>query len=231
MRAASMGQDQQLVTRVPTDAAPTGTGEPSMVSVVSWAVVMGVSVGLLTVVSAGRGFLPMHGLAHLAIGTAAALLLAAMMVRDVRRLIEAGGSRNLVGAAKVRAIGSIWIWGALCLFATYGTGVLAWAHWWKFTMPFVLIGAACVFLSVFLKRGEEKGLTDEVLLKALSALARLQMLGMLAVMVSLVVSGRLMRSLEPGNADWAAFNILFCGALVLGLLSFFAVSSRGQARE
>ena len=201
-----------------------------MFSVVYWVLVMGTSVAVLVLAAAGRAINPSFGYAHLALAAGSVAILALFLIREIRGTIERGSSRNLVGAAKVRAMGTIWIWGAICLFATYATGVLFWSDWWLFTLPFVIIGLVCMFISILLKRRDEQGKSDEKLLRVLSVLAKVQIAAMLGAMLWLLVNGKMMRFLDSRTADWAAYNIFFFGAAVLGFLSLYAVSAAGQAK-
>lgn len=201
-----------------------------MFSVFFWILVMGISVALLVLSAAARGLDPTYGYVHLALAAGSAAILALFLIREIRAVIEQGGSRNIVGAAKVRAMGTLWIWGAIALFSTYGTGVLRWSSWWKSTLPFVVIGIVCMFISILLKRNGEKGRADEGLLRVLSALAKVQIAVMMVSLVWMLATNRMAHNADPANASWAAYNIFFFGAAVLGLLSMYVVSPSAQAK-
>lgn len=196
-----------------------------------WVVVMSISVSALVMSAAARPLNPIFGFIHLALSAGSVSLIALFLIRDIQGAIKAGGSRMLVAAAKSRAMAVIWAWGALCLLATYGTGALVWSNWWKFTLPFAAVGGLCAALASFLTRQDDEGHADETLLRFLSRLAKGQLAAMLVVMAWLLVGGRMMRLLDQPGSDWAAYNILFFGAAVLGFLSLYVVSPAAQALE
>lgn len=195
-----------------------------------WILVMGCSVALLVLAAAARSIDPAYVFVHMGLAAGSAAILALFLIREIRSVIAEGGSRNLVGAVKVRAIGTLWIWGAVALFATYGTGVLHWAGWWKSTLPLAIVGIVCMVMSIVLKRNGDKGRADERFLRLLSVLAKVQIGAMLASMIWMLATNRLAQTGDSANASWAAYNIFFFGSAIVGLLSLYVVSPAAQAK-
>lgn len=205
-----------------------GTSNASMVF---WIIAIAVSVAALVIAAAGRLASPALAYLHLGLAAGSVFIFALFLMRDIQAAVDGGASAGTVAAAKLRAMGLIWVWGALCLIATYGTGVLVWKEWWHFTVPFVVLGTACLYGAMLLRRDDAAGRVDDGLLKLLNILAKVQLAGMLIAMVGLLVDGKMTRFLVLRHQDWAANNIFFFGAAALGFLSLYALSSRSQAQR
>jgi hypothetical protein len=188
------------------------------------------SVAALVITAAGKGTDIRLAYVHMAIAAAVTLLLALISIRETRSLIGAGAGRNAVAASKVRGMGFIWTWGTLALVATYGTGILQWKEWWQFTIPFVVLAVACLFVGNLLDRATA-GEPDEGLLRLMNILGKVQLAGMLIAIVGLLVDGKMTRFMVARHGDWAANNYFFFGAVALAALSLFAISKSGQSRD
>ena len=120
-------------------------------------------------------------------------------------------------------MGYVWVWGALGLLITYASGAAAWHEWLHFFLAFAVAGAAALFFANLLQRDGNAGKVDEAILKISRYLAYAQLFGMLAVMIGLLVDGKMTRFLIPRHGDWAANNIFFFGALALAVISAYAL--------
>lgn len=201
-----------------------------MLGMAYWMLSIALSVGVLVISAAARGSDLRMAYLHMAVAGGVAIVLALMGIRDTQATISSGGSRSAVAAAKARAMGLVWSWGALALVATYGTGMLKWKEWWHFTIPFVVVAALCLFFAATLKKDDAAGREDEAILKLSSTLNKVQLAGMLIAMAGLLIDGKMWRFLTPRFTDWAANNYFFFGALALAALSWHAISAPAQAR-
>lgn len=204
-----------------------------MVGMLFWVATIAGSVIVLVLTAALRaaGDIKM-AYVHIAVAAVVAILLALMGIRDTAAVVTAGGSRSAVGAAKARAMGLVWAWGALCLGVTYGTGILGWKEWWHFFIPFAVASALCLFFAATLAKDDAAGKEDESMLKLSRYLAMFQLGGMLVTMIGLVIDGKMTRFLNPrpGWEDWAANNYFFFGAMALAALSIHALRTQARVR-
>jgi hypothetical protein len=122
-------------------------------------------------------------------------------------------------------MGYVWAWGALGLVISYGSGVVSWREWLTFFVAFAILAAASLFFSMLLQRDADQGKEDEALLKVGRYLAWAQLFGMVAVVVGLLIDGKMTRFLVPRYGDWAANNIFFFGALAIGAISAYALKA------
>lgn len=201
-----------------------------MIGMAYWMLSIASSVGVLVVSAAARGTDLRMAYVHMAMAAGMAIIFALMGIKDTQATIASGASRSAVAAAKSRAMGLVWSWGALSLIATYGTGLLKWKEWWHFTIPFILVAGLCLFFSATLKKDDAEGREDETMLKLSSTLAKAQLAGMVITMAGLLIDGKMWRFLTPRFTDWAANNYFFFGAMALAALSWHAISAAAQAQ-
>jgi hypothetical protein len=120
-------------------------------------------------------------------------------------------------------MGYVWAWGALGLVISYGSGIVDWHEWLTFFIAFAVFAVASLFFSKMLQRDADEGKEDEAILKAGRYLAWIQLVGMIAVVVGLIIDGKMTRFLVPRYGDWAANNIFFFGAIAIGAISAYAI--------
>lgn len=188
-----------------------------------WATSITVSVALLVITAAMKSANPSMAYAHMMIAAVVAIVFALVAIRETRQLVEAGGSRPAVAAQTARFMGYVWAWGALGLVISYGSGVVSWHEWLTFFVAFAILAAASLFFSMLLQRDADQGKEDEALLKVGRYLAWAQLFGMIAVVVGLIIDGKMTRFLVPRYGDWAANNIFFFGAIAIGAISAYAL--------
>jgi hypothetical protein len=190
---------------------------------VAWMFMIAVSVALLVLTAAGKASDIRMAYAHMIVAAVICGLMALAAMRDTSRLVGAGASRAAVAAQSAKYMAYVWSWGALGLVISYGFGVVSWHEWWHFFLAFAVAGAAAMFFAKLLQRDADAGKTDEAILKISRYLAGLQFIGMLAVVIGLIVDGKMTRFLVPRHGDWAANNIFFFGALALMAISVYAL--------
>jgi hypothetical protein len=188
-----------------------------------WMLSIAISVALLVIAAATKEMAPSMAYAHMAIAALMSIIFALVAIRDGRQLAESGASRSAVAASLARYMSYIWAWGALGILITYATGVASWHEWWHFFLAFAVVGAAAMFFANLLQRDAEAGKDDETILKISRNLGYVQLFGMIAVIVGLLIDGKMTRFLTPEYGDWAANNIFFFGALALAAISAFGI--------
>ncbi|MCL4768504.1 MAG: hypothetical protein KJZ80_19985 [Hyphomicrobiaceae bacterium] len=192
-------------------------------------IAVALSLGLLVLTADGRATDVRMAYAHAAVAAATALLVAGVAVRQCRRLLDKGGSAIEVASSNAWYMGVVWSWGMLALVATYGTGVLAWKEWWHFVLAFGAAAGLSLYFAAALKRGARSGKEDESMLRLARYLAIVQLVGMAATMLGLVVDGKMVRFLTPRFTDWAANNVFFFGALGIAVISAYALRNNKHA--
>jgi len=188
-----------------------------------WILSIAMSVALLVWTAAAKASNPDMAYAHLAIAAIAAVCFALFAIRDMQNAVTAGASRSAISAKSAWSMGYVWVWGGLGLLITYTSGAAAWHEWLHFFLAFAVAGAAALFFANLLQRDANAGKVDEAILKISRYLAYAQLFGMLAVMIGLLVDGKMTRFLIPRHGDWAANNIFFFGALALAVISAYAL--------
>jgi len=190
---------------------------------VFWMFIIAVNVALLVVTAAAKASDYRMAFAHMIVAAAICGLFALAAIRDTNQLVEAEASRTAIAAKSGQFMAYVWAWGALGLIISYGFGVVAWHEWWHFCLAFAIAGAAAMFFANLLKRDAEAGKTDETILTISRYLAGLQFFGMIAVVLGLLIDGKMTRFLVERHGDWAANNIFFFGALALLVISGYAL--------
>lgn len=195
-----------------------------MAAMIVWVLVICVSVALLVVTAAAEKFY-----VHMVIACVVPIFFAVYALRENKQALDARASEAEIAALNARYMSLVWIWGSLALFTTYWS-VLQWKEAWQFVIAFVLAGALCLFFSFLLGRDAESKTEDRTLLKIARYLSVIQLGGMAAIMIGLLVDGKMWRfktvaGLRPGSQDWAGNNIFFFGALALAAISLVALQS------
>jgi hypothetical protein len=191
--------------------------------VILWMFMIAVNVALLVITAAAKAGDVRMAYAHMIVAAVICGLFALAAMRDTRRLIGADASRAAIAAKSAQYMTYVWAWGALGLIASYGFGVVSWREWWHFFLAFAVAGAAAMFFVNLLQRDAVAGKTDKAILKISRYLAGFQFFGMLAVVLGLIIDGKMTRFLIPRHGDWAANNIFFFGALALMAISAYAL--------
>lgn len=198
---------------------------------IMWMTSIAISVALLVLSAAAKLTDPRMAYLHMFVAAAMAVFFALTAIRDTRKLVEADASRSAVSASSARFMGYVWAWGALALLISYGFGIVEWHEWWHFFLAFAGAGVAALFFANLLQRDANQGKVDETILKVSRYLAYVQFFGMLAVMLGLIIDGKMTRFLVPRHGDWAANNIFFFGALALAAISAYALKVSGDKKE
>lgn len=189
-------------------------------SMIVWCLVIAASVAILVVTAAAQMFY-----LHMAVAAVIALFMALAALRANTKATEAGDSEASVAALNARYMGIVWSWGSLALFITY-ISVLSWKEWWQFLIAFVLAAAISMFFAILLRREAEQDTEDPALLNLARILAIVQLAGMLAIMVGLLIDGKMQRFAGAKvHSDWAANNVFFFGAMALALISWMAIKA------
>lgn len=189
-------------------------------SMIVWCLVIAASVAILVVTAAAQMFY-----LHMAVAAVIALFMALAALRANTKATEAGDSEASVAALNARYMGIVWSWGSLALFITY-ISVLSWKEWWQFLIAFVLAAAISMFFAILLRREAEQDTEDPALLNLARILAIVQLAGMLAIMVGLLIDGKMQRFVGAKvHSDWAANNVFFFGAMALALISWMAIKA------
>lgn len=191
-----------------------------------WMTSIAISIALLVLTAAAKLSDPNMAYAHMFIAALMSVFFALTAISDTRKLVNSDASRSAVSASSARYMGYVWVWGALALLISYGFGIVEWHEWWHFFLAFAIAGAAALFFAKLLQRDAEQGKDDETILKVSRYLGYVQFFGMLAVMLGLIIDGKMTRFLVPRHGDWAANNIFFFGALALAAISAYALKVR-----
>ncbi len=204
------------------------TGTWVMGSILGWSLGIGASVAGLVVVAALKLQNTNLAYAHMAIAAAVGICMALAAVRELRQP-GAAASPELLAGIGARYLGLIWTWGALVLIVTYAF-VLQWREWWHFSLVFVALAGACLFLSATLRRDAESGAEDDTMLKLARIWIRVHFGAAVITVIGLIVDGKMARFLVPRHHDWAAQNVFFFGAIALGAISWHTLRAMKTAQ-
>jgi hypothetical protein len=189
-----------------------------MGSILGWTLGIGASVAALVLVAALKLQNADLAYVHMAIAACVSIFMALAAVRELRQP-ELAANRGLLASAGSRYLGLIWTWGALALIATYAF-VLQWREWWHFSLVFVALAGACLFLSATLRKDAASGADDDTMFNLARILIRVHFGAAIITVIGLLVDGKMVRFLVPRHHDWAAQNIFFFGAIALGIVSW-----------
>jgi hypothetical protein len=161
---------------------------------------------------------------HMAATGIVGLVIAIMAIRDHQQLINSGAPTSAIASSTARYLGLVWAWGALALLVTY-TLILekAWPEWWQFFLGFTFAAIASIVFSNMLDRDRAAGRVDPAIVKIGRVLVQVQLIGMIAGIISLFVDNKFPRDVH--HPDWAGCNILFFGALAIAVISLDALRS------
>ncbi|MCH9808142.1 MAG: hypothetical protein K0U74_10440 [Alphaproteobacteria bacterium] len=198
-----------------------------MASLVIWMITLTISLAAI-ILSAAAG----QPNIHTAVAALIGLSIAGMAVGENRQQRKAGVQENIVAATTARAMGLVWVWGALSLFVTYYF-ILSWKEWLVFTGVFALVGILCMFFAATLERDAESGRKDETMLNLAKYLSIGQWVGMLIAMLGLIIDGKFPVTVGKniGWQDWAANNIFFFGALSIAIITANALWTKHKNEQ
>jgi hypothetical protein len=199
-----------------------------MGSIMGWSLGIGASVAGLVVVAALKLQNAHLAYVHMAIAAAVGLCVALAAARELRQPGVAA-SPELLASVGTRHLGLVWTWGALALIVTY-TFVLQWREWWHFSLVFMALAGACLFLSATLRKDAESGAEDDTMLKLARIWLRVHFGAAIITVIGLIVDGKMVRFLVPRHQDWAAQNIFFFGAIALGAIAWHALRAMKVAQ-
>ncbi|MBU2583265.1 MAG: hypothetical protein KJ622_16270 [Alphaproteobacteria bacterium] len=197
-----------------------------MASLAIWMTLL--TICLAAIILSGAAGLPDL---HTAVAALIALSIAGIAVGDNWQQRKNGVGENLVAAATARAMGLVWIWGALSLFVTYFF-ILSWKEWMVFTGIFAVVGILCLLFAATLDRDEAVGKKDDTFLNLAKYLSVGQLIGMAVAMVGLILDGKFPVAVKntPGWEDWAANNIFFFGALSIAIITANALYTKSKCK-
>jgi hypothetical protein len=199
-----------------------------MGSILGWTLGIGASVAALVLVAALKLQNPNLAYVHMAIAACVSIVIAIAGLRELR---QPGTAANpeLLASVGARQLGLIWTWGALALIVTYAF-VLQWREWWHFSLVFVALAGACLFLSATLRKDAESGADDDTMFKLARIWIRTHFGAAIITVIGLVIDGKMVRFLVPRHQDWAAQNIFFFGAVALGVISWHTLRAMKAAQ-
>lgn len=191
-----------------------------MSSMVIWMLGIGFSLALLVIAAAMKLYY-----IHMAVAALVSILVALTAFREARMETANRTETALIASTNLRHMGLVWVWGALGMFATYGTGILTWKEWLQFTVGLMLVAGLSLFLSATLKKDADSGSKDETMLKLARGFAIFMLVAMLITMLGLIIDGKLWRfttaaGQRPNWQDWAANNFFFFGGLAIAAIAW-----------
>ena len=199
-----------------------------MGSIVGWMLGISASVAALVLVAALKLDNTNLAYLHMAIAACVSIFIALAASRELRHPGPTA-SPELLASVGARYLGMIWTWGALALIITYAF-VLPWREWWHFSLVFVALAGACLFLSATLRKDAESGADDDTMFKLARILIRIHFGAAIITVIGLIADGKMVRFLVPRHQDWAAQNIFFFGAIALGMISWYTLVAMKAAQ-
>lgn len=149
---------------------------------------------------------------------------ASLAIRENRMLIAGGGHKSEVAASTARYIGLVWTWGALALLVIYALVYEnTWKEWWQFFLSFATAAVGSTIFANMLGRDAERGKEDESVMGLGRLLVKVQLIGMMVGVISLVIDGKFPR--DTAHQDWAACNIFFFGGLAIAAICANALAA------
>jgi hypothetical protein len=159
---------------------------------------------------------------HMAVTGVISLMMALWAVQEHLSLARADAPQTAIGASTAKSCGLIWAWGTLSLLATYGFMLgNKWPEWWQFTLGFGAAAIACLWFANIMTRDAASGQDDADLLRMGRIMLMVQIVGVLAALVTMLIEGKFPRS--AAEADWAGINIFLFGGLAIIAISINAL--------
>lgn len=153
-----------------------------------------------------------------------ALVMASVAIHDLRAQLAAGSNRSVIAAQASRHIGFVYIWAAATLLVVYGF-VLTWRETWQFVAGLSVLGGLCIALAILFDKDAEAGREDEAMLNIARGLNAVQVVGMIATVIGLVVDNKFLPAMQGApKVDWAANTIFFFGAIAIAAIGAFTIA-------
>lgn len=182
--------------------------------------VFSLALGLGAVITTALANDPM---VHLGIAALIGLILAVRGILVHRAGEAARISRSAVASNNASSMSLIWLWGGLSVFIIYAAH-LTWREWWHFAVAFIAVGAISLGFSMMLRKDANAGKEDATMLGLARKLGWVQLVGMIATVIGLLVDpDKRFLTIREGWEDWAANSIFLFGAAGLGILSAYAL--------
>jgi len=190
-----------------------------MNSMIIWMGALTISL-CATILSAASG----AALLHLTVTALVTLAIAIVAVQSDRQI---GGPavRSVRAATTARYTALGWIWAGIAIFVTYSFILRSWPEWWQVSIGLLAVGALSLILAQVFDRDAKAEREDESLLKLSRLLNVLQIVGMLAAAVGLVLDRKFTFGASTIRPDWAANNILFFGAIAIACIGVHALAA------
>jgi hypothetical protein len=189
------------------------------VAMVAWMLAIGISVAALVISAAARPGNVSMAYAHLSIAAGVSILFALLAIRDLAAASAKGESRIGLSARSARYMGLVWLWAAIVIALTYGTGVMAWKEWPAHFVGLAVVGVVCLLVANSLGNTDKSSGVGDSTLSAMRALTIAQLVGMIALMIGFLVDGQMRRFLIERFTDWPAKNVIFFGAMAIAAIS------------
>jgi hypothetical protein len=180
--------------------------------------------------AAGKAATPGLAYVHFAVAAVATAAYAIMAIRTADGLRAANATAVTLAASNAYHLAHIWLWGALGIAFTYGSGILSWREWFSFFLAFCVAAGLSLFFSSTLSKDATAGKVDATLLQIAHYLTIGQLVGMGLVVVGLIVDGKMTRFKTPRFTDWAANNIFFCGAVAVAVVCAYALKTMPRVK-
>ena len=195
-----------------------------MASMLIWLPVVVGSLAVMAIAAGGRAVY-----LHMLAAAVVALTLAYVALRENRQATARGTSEAGIAALNARFMGIVWTWGALLMLITYGVVGVVWKEWLHFFLALVVAAGLSLGFAVLLDRDAAAKNGDKTLVNLARTLAKVQLVGMVIVMLGLLIDGKMWRFLNPRHGDWAANNIFFFGALAIACISLVALRTQSPS--
>lgn len=184
-----------------------------------WMMAIAVSVAGMIITAAARPGNVSMAYIHLAIAACMAVFFALDGIRTINAAGKQGQPATVVAAEAVRAIGLVWIWAAIVIAATYGTGVLAWKEWVTHFAGFGLGGGLCLGVASALDGSGAAGKDDPTMMSVARILLLVHLVGTAILVVGFILDKQILRFLVERYQDWPAKNVIFFAGLAIAALA------------
>ena len=211
---------------------PTARRDNGVHFMIIWFLLIAVSVGLLAITADGRSANIEMAYYNMAVAAVTSIAFVVLALRSNAQLRGSNASRSALAANTAWSMSYVWIWGVVGIAVIYGTGILVWKEWWHFLLAFVVVACLCLYSAMTMQRRVDAGEEDdEVLLSRGRTATIVQLVGMIAVVVGLLVDGKMVRFMVERYTDWAANNIFFFGSAAIGIISAYAIMTQSKTKH
>lgn len=189
-----------------------------MNSQIGWifALALGLGVAITTALAKQPGV-------HMGMAAAVAAIYALRGILVHRAGEAAGASRSALAATNSASMALVWLWGGIAVFVSYAIAIV-WKEWWHFSVAFIAVGLLSLGFAAMMARDAAAGKEDAAMLKLARTLTWVQLVGMVATLVGLIVDpDKRFLVIREGTEDWAANSIFWFGAAALFVLSAYAL--------